>query len=70
MRGENPGFLYAIQPDEDNHMVNVFWADASFRTAYSHFGDVIAVNTMYRANQNGVPFAPFTGLYHHGDHDR
>ncbi|RDX60795.1 Protein FAR1-RELATED SEQUENCE 3, partial [Mucuna pruriens] len=66
MQAENPGFFYAIQLDEDNHMSNVFWADARSRTAYSHFGDAVTLDTTYRINQYRVPFAPFTGVNHHG----
>lgn len=66
MQAENPGFFYAIQLDEDNHMSNVFWADARSRTAYSHFGDAVHLDTTYRVNQYKVPFAPFTGVNHHG----
>ncbi|XP_052193510.1 protein FAR1-RELATED SEQUENCE 3-like [Diospyros lotus] len=66
MQTENPGFYYAIQLDEDNRMTNVFWADARSRIAYSYFGDAVIFDTMYRPNQFQVPFAPFTGVNHHG----
>ncbi|CAI0397322.1 unnamed protein product [Linum tenue] len=66
MQAENPGFFYAIQLDEDNRISNVFWADARSRTAYSHFGDAITFDTNYRVHQYRVPFAPFTGVNHHG----
>lgn len=66
MQAENPGFFYAIQLDDDNHITNVFWADARSRTAYAHFGDAVTFDTMYRPNQYRVPFAPFTGVNHHG----
>ncbi|GAB4855217.1 hypothetical protein Ancab_039754 [Ancistrocladus abbreviatus] len=66
MQAENPGFFYAIQLDDDNRMTNVFWADARSRSAYSHFGDAVIFDTMYRPNQYQVPFAPFTGVNHHG----
>ncbi|KAF5733664.1 protein FAR1-RELATED SEQUENCE 3-like [Tripterygium wilfordii] len=66
MQAENPGFYYAIQLDDNNCMTNVFWADARSRTAYSHFGDAVIFDTMYRPNQYQVPFAPFTGVNHHG----
>uniref|UniRef100_A0A803KRF4 Protein FAR1-RELATED SEQUENCE n=1 Tax=Chenopodium quinoa TaxID=63459 RepID=A0A803KRF4_CHEQI len=49
MQAENPGFFYAIQLDEDNRMANAFWADARSRTAYSHFGDVVTLDTSYKA---------------------
>ncbi|XP_054798570.1 protein FAR1-RELATED SEQUENCE 3-like isoform X5 [Prosopis cineraria] len=66
MQAENPGFFYAIQLDEENHMSNVFWADARSRTAYSHFGDAVTLDTTYKVNQYRVPFVPFTGVNHHG----
>ncbi|KAK7313670.1 hypothetical protein VNO77_38860 [Canavalia gladiata] len=66
MQGENPGFFYAIQLDDENRMTNVFWADARSRTAYNYFGDAVTFDTMYRPNQYQVPFAPFTGVNHHG----
>ncbi|MED6173664.1 hypothetical protein PIB30_118558 [Stylosanthes scabra] len=66
MQGENPGFFYAIQLDEDNHMSNVFWADARSRSAYNHFGDAISLDTTFKVYQYKVPFVPFTGVNHHG----
>ncbi|XP_017620246.1 protein FAR1-RELATED SEQUENCE 3-like isoform X1 [Gossypium arboreum] len=66
MQAENPGFFYAIQLDDDNQMANAFWADARSRTAYTHFGDAVKLDTSYRVNQYRVPFAPFSGMNHHG----
>ncbi|KAL3828652.1 hypothetical protein ACJIZ3_017454 [Penstemon smallii] len=66
MQAENPGFYYAIQLDEENRMANAFWADARSRTAYNHFGDAVVLDTRYRVNQCRVPYAPFTGVNHHG----
>lgn len=66
MQAENPGFFYAIQLDDDCRLSNVFWADARSRIAYSHFGDSVTFDTMFRPNQYRVPFAPFTGINHHG----
>ncbi|KAB2033469.1 hypothetical protein ES319_D04G020100v1 [Gossypium barbadense] len=66
MQAENPGFYYAIQLDDDNRMTNVFWADARSRAAYNYFGDAVTFDTMYRPNQYQIPFAPFTGINHHG----
>ncbi|KAE8733783.1 Protein FAR1-RELATED SEQUENCE 3 [Hibiscus syriacus] len=65
-QAENPGFFYAIQLDDGNQMANVFWADARSRTAYMHFGDAVKLDTSYRVNQYRVPFAPFSGINHHG----
>ncbi|KAL3620277.1 hypothetical protein CASFOL_035189 [Castilleja foliolosa] len=66
MQAENPGFYYAIQLDEENRMTNAFWADARSRASYAHFGDAVVFDTSYRVNQYNVPFAPFTGVNHHG----
>ncbi|XP_040991637.1 protein FAR1-RELATED SEQUENCE 3-like isoform X1 [Juglans microcarpa x Juglans regia] len=66
MQAESPGFYYAIQLDDDNRMTNAFWADARSRNAYNYFGDAVIFDTMYRPNQYQVPFAPFTGVNHHG----
>lgn len=66
MQAENPGFYYAVQLDDDNRMASVFWADSRSRTAYSHFGDTVTLDTLYRVNQYRVPVAPFTGVNHHG----
>ncbi|XP_019449353.1 PREDICTED: protein FAR1-RELATED SEQUENCE 3-like [Lupinus angustifolius] len=66
MQAENSGFYYAIQLDDENRMTNVFWADARSRTAYNYFGDAVIFDTMYRPNHYQVPFAPFTGVNHHG----
>lgn len=66
MQAENPGFYYAIQLDEENHMANAFWADSRSRRAYSHFSDAVILDTTYKINQYRVPFAPFTGVNHHG----
>lgn len=66
MPAENPGFFYAMQLDEESRLVNVFWADARSRAAYSHFGDVVTLDTMYRVYQYRVPCVPFIGVNHHG----
>ncbi|GAB2274481.1 hypothetical protein Dimus_039087 [Dionaea muscipula] len=66
IQAENPGFFYAIHLDEHNRMANAFWADVRSRTAYSHFGDAVTLDTSYRINQCKVPFAPVIGVNHHG----
>lgn len=66
MQAENPGFFYAIQLDEQGQMANAFWSDVRSRTAYSHFGDAITLETSHRINQCKVPFALFMGLNNHG----
>ncbi|GAV74313.1 FAR1 domain-containing protein/SWIM domain-containing protein/MULE domain-containing protein [Cephalotus follicularis] len=65
-QADHPAFFYAIQGDEDHCMSNVFWADPKARTNYSYFGDTITFDTTYRSNRYRLPFAPFTGVNHHG----
>ncbi|PIA56959.1 hypothetical protein AQUCO_00700963v1 [Aquilegia coerulea] len=66
MREENSAFYYAIQGDSEYSSGNIFWADASCRMNYKYFGDTVTFDTTYRTNKYRVPFAPFSGLNHHG----
>ncbi|KAL5707313.1 hypothetical protein ACHQM5_025373 [Ranunculus cassubicifolius] len=66
MQAENPSFFYAIQGESEHSAGNIFWADATCRTNYDYFGDTVTFDTTYRTNRYRVPFAPFTGLNHHG----
>ncbi|XP_059623382.1 protein FAR1-RELATED SEQUENCE 5-like [Cornus florida] len=63
---EDPSFFYAVQGDEDQCMSNIFWADSKARTNYTYFGDTVTFDTTYRSNRYRLPFAPFTGVNHHG----
>lgn len=67
MHEENPNFFYAVQGEEDQAATcNVFWADAKARVNYTYFGDTVTFDTTYRSNRYRLPFAPFTGVNHHG----
>lgn len=66
MHAENNAFFYAVQNDEDQCMSNVFWADPKARMNYAYFGDTVTFDTTYRSNRYRLPFAPFTGVNHHG----
>lgn len=66
MHAENPDFFYAVQGDEDQCTGNVFWADQKARANYNYFGDTVTFDTTYRSNRYRLPFAPFTGVNHHG----
>ncbi|KDP47038.1 hypothetical protein JCGZ_10765 [Jatropha curcas] len=66
MHNENPNFFYAVQGDEEQYTGNVFWADPKARTNYTYFGDTVTFDTTYRSNRYRLPFAPFTGVNHHG----
>lgn len=65
-QSENPSFFYAVQGDEERFMSNIFWADAKARANYTYFGDTVTFDTTYRSNRYRLPFAPFTGVSHHG----
>jgi hypothetical protein len=64
-QSKNPGFVYAIQVDENGCMSNCFWADARSRAAYQYFGDVVTFDATYLTNCYKMPFVPFTGVNHH-----
>ncbi|KAL5759237.1 hypothetical protein ACOSQ2_018075 [Xanthoceras sorbifolium] len=66
MHSENPNFFYAVQANEDQSISNVFWADPKARMNYTYFGDTVTFDTTYRSNRYRLPFAPFTGINHHG----
>ncbi|XP_039000496.1 protein FAR1-RELATED SEQUENCE 5-like [Hibiscus syriacus] len=66
MQNEDPSFFCAVQGDFDNPTGNIFWADAHCRENYNKFGDTVTFDTPYRTSWYRVPFAPFTGLNHHG----
>ncbi|KAK9993571.1 hypothetical protein SO802_023274 [Lithocarpus litseifolius] len=65
MQLEDPSYFYSIQLDDDNQILNIFWADSRSIVDYGHFGDVICFDTTYRTNSYGRPFAPFIGVNHH-----
>ncbi|KAI3992063.1 hypothetical protein MKX01_014954 [Papaver californicum] len=66
MRAENSNFFFAIQGDSDHSTGNILWVDANSKMNYNYFGDTVTFDTTYRTNRYRVPFAPFTGLNHHG----
>ncbi|CAN1156482.1 Protein FAR1-RELATED SEQUENCE 5 [Linum perenne] len=64
---ENPDFFYAVQGEDDDQFTgNVVWADPKARLDYASFGDTVTFDTLYRSNRYRIPFAPFTGVNHHG----
>ncbi|KAL6606177.1 hypothetical protein ACP70R_041830 [Stipagrostis hirtigluma subsp. patula] len=61
----NPGFFFDYVLDDEKRLVRVFWADATCRKNYAHFGDVVSFDSTYKTNQYDMMFAPFTGVNHH-----
>lgn len=64
-QSKNSSFFYAMQPDADDQITNVFWADTKMVMDYSDFGDVVCLDTTYRLYKDCRPFAPFIGINHH-----
>ncbi|XP_059441992.1 protein FAR1-RELATED SEQUENCE 5-like [Corylus avellana] len=65
MQLKDPSYFYSIQLDDNDLIMNIFWADARSVVDYGHFSDVICFDTTYRTNTYGRPFAPFIGVNHH-----
>ncbi|CAO2047242.1 unnamed protein product [Urochloa humidicola] len=59
---ENPSFQYALQLDCEEHITNIFWADAKMILDYAHFGDVVTFDTTFGTNKEYRPFGVFLGL--------
>ncbi|KAK9735932.1 hypothetical protein RND81_04G238900 [Saponaria officinalis] len=66
MKDENGNFFYAIQRDENDRLLNVFWADARCRALFKSFPDVVTYDTTFRCKRFEMPFSPFIGVNHHG----
>ncbi|XP_043693069.1 protein FAR1-RELATED SEQUENCE 5-like [Telopea speciosissima] len=65
MQLEDPSFFYAIQVDEDDLMTNIFWADSRMVLDYTHFGDVVCLDTTCRNTKDCRPFSLFLGVNNH-----
>ena len=59
---ENLSFQYALQLDCEEHITNIFWADAKMILDYAHFGDVVTFDTTFGTNKEYRPFGVFLGL--------
>ncbi|KAI3855869.1 hypothetical protein MKX03_001012 [Papaver bracteatum] len=66
MNGENSGFYWQAEFDEENYLKNVFWADGMSRAAYKEFGDVVSFDTKYLVDKYDLPLVAFVGVNHHG----
>ena len=47
MQLEDPSYFYSIQLDDDNQIMNIFWANSRSIVDYGHFGDVLCFDTTY-----------------------
>ncbi|KAL7592957.1 hypothetical protein Lser_V15G32446 [Lactuca serriola] len=57
---------FVVDLSDDGYPRNIFWADGRSRDAYTKFRDVIVFDVTYMTNKFKMPFAPFTGVNHHG----
>ncbi|XP_020254149.1 protein FAR1-RELATED SEQUENCE 5-like [Asparagus officinalis] len=62
----DPNFYFSMEVDHFGTLRSVFWADGRARASYLSLGDVVVFDTTYKTNQLSMPFAPFTGVNHHG----
>ena len=53
MQLEDPSYFYSIQLDDNNQILNIFWANSKSIVDYGHFGDVICFDTTYQTNSYG-----------------
>jgi hypothetical protein len=61
----NSAFFYDFVVDEHGKLLYIFWADATSRKNYSHFGDLVLFDATYSTNQYNMIFIPFTGVNYH-----
>lgn len=66
MHSKNPAFSYAMDLDEKQRVRNAFWIDAISKVAYTHFGDVVMLDTSFLTNRFRMPLVSFVGVNHHG----
>jgi hypothetical protein len=46
----NSAFFYDFVVDDKGKLIYIFWADATSRKNYSHFGDVVTFDATYSTN--------------------
>jgi hypothetical protein len=51
--------------DAQGRLIRVFWADATSRKNYKHFGDGVSLDSTYTTNQYNMIFVPINGVNHH-----
>ncbi|XP_023731549.1 protein FAR1-RELATED SEQUENCE 5-like [Lactuca sativa] len=56
---------FVVDLSDDGYPRNIFCADGRSRDAYTKFRDVV-FDVTYMTNKFKMPFAPFTGVNHHG----
>ncbi|XP_020520983.1 protein FAR1-RELATED SEQUENCE 5-like [Amborella trichopoda] len=65
MKESNQSFFYRLKLDEDGHILNILWADVTWKVSYQCFSDVVIFETTYKTNTFSMSFAPILGVNHH-----
>ena len=55
----------AFEPDANNCLVNFFGHNRQMLDDYTLFGDLVVLDTAYRANKYEMIYMPFVGVNHH-----
>ncbi|XP_020692568.1 protein FAR1-RELATED SEQUENCE 5-like [Dendrobium catenatum] len=58
-------FVWVVQTDEDDCLLNFFWVDGLGRIDYDCFGDVVIFDTSYRLNKYNLVYAPIVEVNNH-----
>jgi zinc finger SWIM domain-containing protein 3 len=61
---ENPSLHYVVQLDMEEHITNIFWAEAKMLVDYAHFGDAVTFDTTFGTNKEYMTFGAFVGFNH------
>ncbi|TVU19550.1 hypothetical protein EJB05_35702 [Eragrostis curvula] len=64
-RQEDPGFQFAVDPDENNKIKTLIWVNGRSRSQWNYFGDVVTFDTTYCTNLYNMPFGMFVGVNNH-----
>ncbi|KAL0367697.1 UNVERIFIED_CONTAM: protein FAR1-RELATED SEQUENCE 3 [Sesamum radiatum] len=60
-----PFFYWDVQLDDDDRVMNFFFRDYRCKMDYECFGDVLLVDSTYRASRDNLICVPFMGINHH-----
>ncbi|KAL4196676.1 hypothetical protein AMTRI_Chr04g184390 [Amborella trichopoda] len=65
MKESNPYFFYRLKLDEDDHILNILWVEATCKVSYQCFSDVVTFDTTFKTNCFSMSCAPILGVNHH-----
>ncbi|XP_062098832.1 protein FAR1-RELATED SEQUENCE 5-like [Humulus lupulus] len=62
---EDPGFFGQFSYNEDNCLLNLFWADGRCRSDYETYGHAVAFDSTYKTNSYGKSLLIWIGINNH-----